>query len=216
MPARIRPTRWLAALLVPIGLTLALAAPAQAESGARPARAARPAHAAASNGIAWRELTARQKTALAPLKEQWPTLSAEHQRKWIALARNYHRLSPAEQATLQRRMSDWAQLSPSQRTRARLNFGEARRLPADEKRAQWEAYQALPEQERERLAQDRPKPPVTAAPALRPAPPSAIARPLLPATRPADGGTRDIRSSVPLNRHTLLPLRTAPDTVDRR
>ena len=216
MPARILPTRWLAALLVPIGLTLALAAPAQAENGARPARAARPAHAAASNGIAWRELTARQKTALAPLKEQWPTLSAEHQRKWIALARNYHRLSPAEQATLQRRMSDWAQLSPSQRTRARLNFGEARRLPADEKRAQWEAYQALPEQERERLAQDRPKPPVTAAPALRPAPPSAIARPLLPTTPPADGSPRDIRSSVPLNRHTLLPLRTAPDTLDRR
>jgi hypothetical protein len=83
----------------------------------------------------------------------------EHQRKWIALARNYHRLKPAEQATLQQRMSDWAQLSPSQRTRARLNFGEARRLPADEKRAQWEAYQALSEQERERLAQDRPKPP---------------------------------------------------------
>jgi hypothetical protein len=122
-------------------------------------RPTRPAHAAASNGIAWRDLTARQKTALAPLKEQWPTLSVEHQRKWIALARNYHRLKPAEQATLQQRMSDWAQLSPSQRTRARLNFGEARRLPADEKRAQWEAYQALSEQERERLAQDRPKPP---------------------------------------------------------
>ncbi|MEZ5606272.1 MAG: DUF3106 domain-containing protein [Burkholderiaceae bacterium] len=203
MPVRIVPTRWLAALLVPIGLTLAMAAPAQAEGGARPARSA---HAAASNGIAWRELTARQKTALAPLKEQWSTLGIEHQRKWIALARNYHRLPPAEQATLQRRMSDWAQLSPSQRTRARLNFGEARRLSADEKRAQWEAYQALPEQERERLAKDRPKPPVTAAPALRPAPPSPIMRPLLPATRPADGASRDIRAKVPLNRHTLLPL----------
>ena len=101
-------------------------------------------------------------------------------------------------------------------TRARLNFGEARRLPADEKRAQWEAYQALSEQERERLAQDRPKPPVTAAPALRPTPPSPIARPVLPTTPPADGASRDIRSSVPLNRHTLLPLRTAPDPVDRR
>lgn len=216
MPVRILPARWLAALLVPIGLSLAVAASVQAEGGARAPRPARPAHAAASNGIAWRDLTARQKTALAPLKEQWPTLSVEHQRKWIALARNYHRMKPAEQATLQQRMSDWAQLSPSQRTRARLNFSEARRLPADEKRAQWEAYQALPEQERERLAQDQPKLPVTAAPALRLAPPSSIARPVLP-TMPTDGASRDIRSSVPLNRHTLLPLRTAPaDTVERR
>lgn len=213
MPARIAPIRWLAALLAPMALVLAFATSVAAESGARPTKAP---HATANRGVAWRELTARQKTALAPLKEQWPTLGLEHQRKWLALAKNYHRLPPAEQATLQRRMGDWAQLSPSERTRARLNFGEARRLPADEKRAQWEAYQALPESERERLAQDRPKPPVTAAPALRPVPPSKILRPVLPAARPADGSSRDIRSSVPLNRHTLLPLRPATEPADRR
>ena len=213
MPDRIAPTRWLAALLAPIALTLALSTPAQGENGARPAK---PAHAALANGIAWRDLTARQKTALAPLKDQWSTLGVEHQRKWMALAKNFHRLEPAEQATLQRRMGEWAQLSPAERTRARLNFGEARRLPADEKRAQWEAYQALSEQERERLAQGRPKPPVTAAPALRPAPPSPIARPIQPIIQPADGSGRDISSDVPLNRHTLLPLRPVPERAQPR
>lgn len=204
--------RWLTPL-APITLALACAAPVWAQSGARPEK---PEHAAVVNGTAWRELTARQKTALEPLKDLWPTLGAPHQRKWIALAKNYHRLPPAEQATLQQRMREWAQLSPAERTRARLNFGETRRLSADEKRARWEAYQALSEQERERLAKNQPKPPVTAAPALRPSPPSGIALPVQPAPQSVGGPSRNIGSNVPLNRHTLLPLRPAPDAADSR
>lgn len=189
-----------------VGLTLALgaAAPVWSEGPAR-ARTS----GAAPGSTAWSGLSAQQQTALAPLKEHWHKLGPDHQRKWLALAHNYHRLPPAEQATLQRRMSDWAQLSPSQRTRARLNFGEVRQVPTDEKRAKWEQYQALPEQERERLASDRPKPPVTAAPALRPTPPSTLAGPVRPASHPQQGASREVRLTVPLNRHTLLPLAPA-------
>ena len=120
--------------------------------------------------VDWNTLTAEQRKALGPLSSLWPTLHPEHQRKWIALAHNFNRMSAAEQATLQGRMGAWARLTPAQRTQARLNFGETRRLSANSKRAKWEEYQALPAQERERLAQDRPKPPVSAAPALRPTP----------------------------------------------
>ncbi|MCL1962285.1 MAG: DUF3106 domain-containing protein, partial [Desulfovibrionaceae bacterium] len=132
-----------------------------------------------AGSVGWSTLTAEQRNALNPLAGLWPTLQPDHQRKWMALAHNFNRMSPGEQSTLQGRMAEWAKLSAAQRTQARLNFGEARRLPADEKRAKWEEYQALPANERERLAKDRPKPPVSAAPALRPAPPTRIRPPVV-------------------------------------
>ena len=193
-----------------LALTAAAPAIAQAAGASRP-----PAANGAGSGTPWSSLTAQQQTALEPLKEHWGGLSASHQRKWVALAHNYHRLPPAEQATLQRSMSEWAQLSASQRARARLNFNEVRRVPTDEKRAKREQYQALPEQERERRASDRPKPPVTIAPALRPTPPSAISRPVRAASSPPEDASRGLRINVPLNRNTLLPLAPAPEGAGR-
>ena len=156
-----------------------------------------------TGALGWRALDAEQRDALEPLAKLWPRLRPEHQRKWIALVHNFNRMSPDEQSILQERMAEWARLTPAQRTQARLNFGEVRRVPADEKRAKWEEYQALPAEERERLANDRPKPPVSAAPALRPTPPSRIVRPpAMAGTKPAPGGTSPV---VPVNRNTLLP-----------
>mgnify|MGYP001201242727 CR=1 FL=1 len=168
----------------------------------------------AGGPIAWRSLSAGQRDALRPLDQLWPTLSAEQQRKWVALTQNFHRLSPEERATLQSRMAEWADLTPAQRTQARLNFGEARKVPADEKRAKWEEYQSLPAEERERLANDRPKPPAGAAPALRPVPPDRILRPVrptLPAAAPGDAAPPNAgRPAAPVNRNTLLPQPPAP------
>ena len=61
-------------------------------------------------------------------------------------------MSGAEQDKLHSRMSEWAALSPQQRTQARLNFGETKRLSPDDKKAKWEAYQALPAEEKRKLA----------------------------------------------------------------
>ena len=105
--------------------------------------------------------------------------------------------------------------NPEDISLTRLNFNEVRRVPTDEKRAKWEQYQALPEQERERLASDRPKPPVTIAPALRPTPPSAISRPVRAASSPPEDASRGLRINVPLNRNTLLPLAPAPEGAGR-
>lgn len=185
-------------------LTVVLAVPALAQ----PASGRAPAAAQATGGVAWAELNAEQRTALRPLAALWPKLPTEHQRKWIALAHNFERMAPDEQATLQSRMAEWARLTPAQRTRARLGFGEVRQVPADEKRAKWEEYQALPAEERDRLAREQPRPPAGAAPALRPAPPSRIVRPAVPAPAP-DAGTLALpnpaRPGVPVDRNTLLP-----------
>lgn len=163
------------------------------------------------SGIAWSVLTTGQQEALSPLADLWPTLRPEHQRRWIALAHNFNRMTEREQSTLQGRMTRWARLSTPERTKARQNYDEARRLSPDEKRAKWEEYQALPRQERERLAKKRPKPPVSAAPALHPQPASGFVRlaepepepepALEPAPAPAEGSP-----AAPAHRDTPSPL----------
>ncbi|WP_424460264.1 DUF3106 domain-containing protein [Ottowia sp.] len=163
----------------------------------QPAAAQPAAHMAGA--VSWSSLNQEQKTALRPLANLWPTLGGEHQRKWIALAHNFNRMSSAEQTTLQGRMTEWVKLTPAQRTQARLNFGETRKLPIDDKKARWEEYQSLTPEQRQRLAADRPKPPKSTAPALRPVPPEKILRP----QQASQPGTAKV--PLPANRNTLLP-----------
>jgi hypothetical protein len=127
----------------------------------------------------WAELTAAQQRALAPLGATWRSLSEAHKRKWLALSRNYPRMSADDQSRLHSRMTEWANLSPQQRTQARLNFAETKRVAVPDKKAAWQAYQALPPEEKKRLAAGaaaaKPPPPPTAA-AVRPVPPAKLAR----------------------------------------
>jgi hypothetical protein len=121
---------------------------------------------------AWAELTVEQQQALRPLAPGWSTLSEPQKRKWIAMSRNYRTMAPAEQAKLHSRMNEWVALSPQQRTQARLNFAETKGLSADDKKAKWEAYQALTPEEKRKLAAGATtsRTPPTAA-AVRPVPP---------------------------------------------
>ena len=171
-----------------------LSAPSPQPAAAAPAPAT-----LAPGSISWSSLSREQKAALQPLASLWPTLGAEHQRKWIALTHNFNRMSQEERATLQSRMAEWVKLTPAQRTQARLNFGETRKLPIDDKKAKWEAYQSLSPEERKRLAADRPKPPAGTAPALRPAPPEKILR------SPSATQAGSPKTPLPANRNTLLP-----------
>ena len=113
---------------------------------------------AAAEPAAWAALTPEQRQALAPLQRDWPSLDASRQSKWLEVAARFPRMSADEQRRLQERMTQWTRLTPAERERARLQFQETRQLPADEKRARWEAYQALTEEQREALAQRAKKP----------------------------------------------------------
>ncbi len=166
-----------ACLLAFGGGTAALAGPPS--PGPAKAGGTKPARAAARP--LWHELTADQQAALHPLAKLWNSLGEAHKRKWLALSGNFSRMSAEEQATLHSRMTEWSTLSPRQRARARLNFAEIRRLaPPDERKAKWEAYQALSEEERRRLAASAAAVPATTAMPVRPVP----ARKLAPV--PAD------------------------------
>lgn len=151
----------------------AQAAPAAAVTAA--ASTAKPTASRVSSGPRWSDLNATQRQALEPLAAQWDTISEGQKRKWIALAGNFNRLPPAEQAKLHSRMIEWLALSPRQRADARLNFGETQQLSADEKKAKWEAYQALPDEEKRRLAASGAKRLPTTAAAIRPVPADKLA-----------------------------------------
>lgn len=145
-------------------MTLALEASAQTLA-TQPANVA---SATQSSRPLWKDLSASQQQALAPLTQLWPTMTEPHKRKWLALSHNFAQLSPDEKTTLQGRMREWAALSPQQRTTARLNFAGAQQVPQEDKRAKWEAYQALSPEAKQKLAAQQAKPLVGAAPAVKP------------------------------------------------
>ncbi|WP_395347677.1 DUF3106 domain-containing protein [Variovorax sp. UC122_21] len=116
----------------------------------------------------WAELTAEQQQALQPLAPHWNALNVGQKRKWLALSRNYASLPAEDQITLRSRMIEWAALSNQQRVQARLNFAEVKRVPADERKAKWEQYQALSEEEKRKLAERAPAKPKGAAIPVRP------------------------------------------------
>lgn len=135
------------------------------------------------SGPSWAELTPEQKQALAPLASSWNSINEPQKRKWLEISKSYRTMAPEEQAKLSSRMSEWVALSPQQRAQARLNFGKtkelSRELTPEEKKAQWEAYQALSPQEKEKLAVKASPQPRGAAPAVKPVAPQKLA--VLPA-----------------------------------
>lgn len=107
-------------------------------------------------GPAWATLSASQKGALAPLAKDWNQLPADSRRKWLELATRFPGMPPAQQQRVQQRMGDWARMSPQQRSEARLNFQQSKQLSEVDRQQRWEAYQALPAQERAALAAKAP------------------------------------------------------------
>ncbi len=182
--------------------------PAVAQSA--PAKPAAPAHPSGEaqnrNASDWSKLKAGERQALAPLAAVWSGMHPTQQRKWLEVSRNFGSLPPAEQAKMQERMRAWATLSPRERAQARLNFGKtteiARELSPAEKMAKWEAYQALPPQQRQKLAEQARARTQGAAPAVQPVPAQKLA--VLPAASTArankepqdeSGGASDAPSS---------------------
>jgi hypothetical protein len=129
-------------------------------------------------GPRWMSLSAAQREALSPLEEDWPGIDASRKQKWLEIAARYPSLSASEKKRVQERMADWARLTPAQRGEARANFQQANRVVPQDRHAQWEAYKALPDTERSRLA-------TQAAAARPPAAPAASRSGAVAGARPA-------------------------------
>jgi hypothetical protein len=111
------------------------------------------AWAAADKGVLWSSLTPQQQQALAPLQRDWATLDANRRQKWLEVAGHFPGMPSDERKRVQERMAEWARLTPAERAQARMQFQEVRQLPPQERNAKWQAYQALPEEEKKSLAQ---------------------------------------------------------------
>jgi Protein of unknown function (DUF3106) len=148
--------------MVAVGFALAQT-PTSLPPAVAPSAMVRPVTKPAEQGIHWRDLKPAQKQALKPLEDDWASIDAARKQKWLQIAAGFPKMAPAEQARVQGRMAEWAQLTPEQRGAARMNFQEAARVPEPDRQARWEAYQALPPDRKLEFAARAVPPPASAA-----------------------------------------------------
>lgn len=160
------------------------------------------------SALAWTDLSNPQRQSLQPLESSWGTLSDGHKRKWIAVAQNYANLGPAEQTKMHSRMAEWAALKPRERELARLNFAEAKKVEPAKRAANWEAYQALSPEEKQKLADKATGKPAGAAVSTKPLVSASKLTPV-PITRHTPEEERSkISAQQQVAPNTLLPLAT--------
>jgi hypothetical protein len=102
----------------------------------------------------WSELTPAQQQALAPLAAEWDKVDTLRKKKWLEIGNKFASMKPDEQQRIQERMREWVKLTPEQRRVARESFARSKKLDADQKSAQWQEYQQLPEEQKKKLAAD--------------------------------------------------------------
>jgi len=110
----------------------------------------------------WASLSKPQQAALAPLQRDWSSITLRHKQKWLEVAGRFPVMLEPERQRVQARMTEWAHMTPAERSSARLQFQETRQFSPEDRQARWEAYQALPDDQRRELAQ-RAKPVVPKA-----------------------------------------------------
>ena len=139
---------------------LALAVAAASLAGAAAAQSL-PAPAAVTPTAApvaakplWKDLSLPQQVALDPLKSEWDRMDAIRKQKWLEIANRYSSMKADEQQRVQERMRAWLKLTPEERRLARENYTLSKKIGKDQKSAQWEQYQQLPEEEKRKLAAD--------------------------------------------------------------
>ena len=106
-----------------------------------------------TRAVAWAQLKPAQKAVLTPLERDWAAMGPPQQQKWIEVANRFPNMPAEERSRVQQRITDWSRLSPQERGEARLNFQQARQLSPQERQQQWDAYRALPPDQRRALAE---------------------------------------------------------------
>ncbi|WP_426190836.1 DUF3106 domain-containing protein [Massilia sp. DWR3-1-1] len=151
---------------------------------------------------AWVNLSPAQKLALEPLAGEWDRLEPLRKQKWLDIANRFAAMKPDEQARVHEKMREWVRMSPDERRLVRENYTKAKKLDVTQKSEQWEKYQQLPEEQKQKLAAEAAKskkqltnlpPPAqanlkTVAPIRRNAPPASTTTapaPAVPAPAPA-------------------------------
>ena len=67
----------------------------------------------------WAQLDSNQRSAMAPLEQEWSSYPASQQDWLLQLAKGYAKLSPEEQPRFRQRLKVWSNLSAAQREQIR-------------------------------------------------------------------------------------------------
>lgn len=202
-------------------LSIAASQPALAQNG-RPAQSGQ-------GGPAWSTLTPAQRSSLAPLERDWASIDPQRKQKWLEISARMPKMPPEERERMQARMHEWAGMSAQERGQARLHYQESRQLSPQEKQQRWEAYQALPPEQRRQFAVQAA--PVIGKPAARSIPstksnlvpdPAEAGKPRVvgpTVIQAKPGATTTLitrRPTPPAHQQTGLPkIAATPDFVDR-
>jgi hypothetical protein len=163
--------RWLVglALAAAIGIAASHLAPSNGEvevitGPQRPLAGSPPA---TPEDLAWQSLAPDQRRILKPLQGIWASMDDQEQQVWRLVAKHVQRKPLRFQQRLQKRMHKWAQLTPNERARARLNFMQiAGRYDVKQREKQWSEYHSP-------RVEPRPQPP-RAEPVLRAEAPASV------------------------------------------
>lgn len=104
----------------------------------------------------WSLLSTQQKIILAPLANDWDSMENIRRKKWLGIAERFPKMTPDEQAKVQKRMQEWAALTPAQRAKARDSYKEFNQLSPEKKQAlkqKWETYSNLSSEEKQQVKQ---------------------------------------------------------------
>lgn len=80
----------------------------------------------------WSALSSQERTALAPLAQDWDRFPAEQQARLLAVARHYPALSPQQQELMHKRLKSWSRLTSEQRRAARQNLSRIQTLSQED------------------------------------------------------------------------------------
>jgi len=79
-------------------------------------------------------------------------------KKWLGIAERYPEMPAKDQRRMQKRMRDWASLTPAQRAKVRDSYKDFKQLPPEQKqivKEKWKAYSNLPDDEKQRIRENR-------------------------------------------------------------
>ena len=111
----------------------------------------------------WSELGDIERRVLEPFASQWNALPSSEKRAWADLARRFPKMKPEVQKRVQKRITEWAALTPQQRAVARENYRLAQQAPVQSVAAEWESYQTMTPEQRSVLVSAGSTPSNTAA-----------------------------------------------------
>ena len=96
----------------------------------------------------WSELSGKHQELLAPLKNEWASMSKAQRERWLKVGRNYENAPVERQAIMRERVSTWSEMSPRDKAAARENYKALKEKHQGERNSSWNSYQSLDPKQR--------------------------------------------------------------------